>query len=100
MTLKVRHVSEADVGAVHDILQARHVERGTMRLRYSDVDFARQRIKPVDGTVKLVATFDEPWQAIASWSPTPTCRAAGMPAKSIWSPPIPIIGGGAWAKFS
>jgi putative acetyltransferase len=59
MTLKVRHVSEADVGAVHDILQAQHVVRGTMRLRYSDLDVARQRIKPVDGTVKLVATFDD-----------------------------------------
>jgi putative acetyltransferase len=65
MTLKIRHVAEADVGAVHAILQAEHVVRGTMRLRYSDLDFARQRIKPVDGTMKLVATFDD---AVAGYS--------------------------------
>lgn len=58
MSLEVRHVSEADAGAVHDIMQAAHVVRGTMRLPFSDIDMVRQRIKPVEGTVKLVAISD------------------------------------------
>jgi putative acetyltransferase len=59
MTVRIRHVSDRDVDAVHEILQAAHVVRGTMRLPYSDAEMARQRIKPVDGTLKLVATIDD-----------------------------------------
>jgi len=58
MTTAIRHAGEQDLAAIHQIMQAEHVVMGTMRLPYADESYSRDRLKPVNGTFKLVALVD------------------------------------------
>ena len=53
--LIIRHVEDSDAQAVHEILTARHVAEGTMRLTVATTQSSRARIAPADGVFKLVA---------------------------------------------
>ncbi len=53
--ISIRHVRESDAEAVHAILEAPHVVRGTMRLPFLSIEAARDRIGNREGIVKLVA---------------------------------------------
>jgi len=59
MSISVRHVEEKDATGVQQILVSEHVVQGTMRLPYSGLEYAAQRIKPHEGEYKLVATSGE-----------------------------------------
>jgi putative acetyltransferase len=58
VTTEIRHVRDDDADAVHRILEAPHVVRGTMRLPFQSPDSVRERIRHVDGVIKLVAVCD------------------------------------------
>jgi putative acetyltransferase len=53
--IQIRHVRDDDADAVHRILEAAHVTRGTMRLPYHSRETVKERIRHVDGVIKLVA---------------------------------------------
>lgn len=53
--IQIRHVGDEDVDAIHRILEAAHVTRGTMRLPFHSRETVKERIRHVEGTVKLVA---------------------------------------------
>lgn len=53
--ITIRHVEDGDAQAVHEILTARHVADGTMRLTVATMQSSRARIAPTDGVFKLVA---------------------------------------------
>lgn len=59
MEYQIRHVQEADVAAVHEILLARHVIEGTMRYPYQPQEYTRKRLGAENGVIKLVATDNE-----------------------------------------
>lgn len=59
MEIQTRHVRDDDADAVHRILEAGHVTRGTMRLPYHSRETIRDRIRHVDGVIKLVALVEE-----------------------------------------
>ena len=53
--ITIRHVREGDAEAIHAILEAPHVVRGTMRLPFLSIEAARERIGAKEGIIKLVA---------------------------------------------
>ena len=56
--VQVRHVRDDDADAVHQILEAAHVVRGTMRLPFHAREAIRERIRHAEGAVKLVAIHE------------------------------------------
>lgn len=53
--IQIRHVRDEDVDAVHRIIESAHVTRGTMRLPFHSRETVRERIRHVEGAIKLVA---------------------------------------------
>lgn len=59
LDLATRHVRASDADAVQAILQADHVNRGTMRLPVESPSAAADRIADAAGVIKLVALRDD-----------------------------------------
>jgi len=53
--IEIRHVRDGDAAAVQQIFEAPHVVLGTMRLPFHAEEVIRDRIRHVEGTIKLVA---------------------------------------------
>jgi len=56
LRLETRHVRASDADAIHQILQADHVNRGTMRLPVESPAMVADRIADAPGVTKIVAT--------------------------------------------
>lgn len=57
-TVSIRALAEQDHQAIHDILTARTVIEGTMRLPHAGVRETAERLAPRSGTIHLVADID------------------------------------------
>jgi L-phenylalanine/L-methionine N-acetyltransferase len=55
MDLVIRHVTDEDVEAVHEILTSPHVVSGSMRVPLSPLRQTRERLAPAHGVYQLVA---------------------------------------------
>ncbi len=59
MSITIRHQEELDIVSIASLFAERSVIDGTMRLPNASLEATRQRLKPAEGMIRLVAVDDE-----------------------------------------
>lgn len=59
MDYQIRHLEAEDAEAIRDILNSMTTIHGSMRVPYPSLESTRERVKPKEGVIKLVACHDE-----------------------------------------